>query len=112
VFKAKAEYFMTVIVGAILGGLIGYFVWYFAPTTLKGREPSIKVPDLDALPSPAEPAQASNKRRGFFVAGLGILAIVWFCLSLAAAAFLLALIYGVVVLVFRAAFGVELPNPF
>lgn len=55
---------------------------------------------------PREPGLIENAITGLFV---GLTATL---VSLAGIALVLSLAYGVIVLIFRNAFGVELPNPF
>lgn len=55
---------------------------------------------------PREPGLIENAITGLFVG------LAWMLFSIAGIGLALSLLYGVIVLIFRNAFGVELPNPF
>jgi hypothetical protein len=96
---------------AAFGGIVGYLIWYFAPRSLKGEsDPTPKNNTPESKPQ----LDLSQGKQGIAgpVTTLAILGILWFIFQMAIAVFILLLIYGVIVIIFRSAFGIELPNPF
>jgi hypothetical protein len=104
--KARGE--NVGLLGAILfGAAVGWLIWRLAPRRLKEGYPPSGRNELSA-PATLNPSNRANERIG----------VSWICVflliglaRLGTAVFVLLLMYGIAVIIFRYAFGVELPNP-
>jgi hypothetical protein len=94
----------NIVGGAVTGGVIGLVVYLLASPRRQGEK-------IDpASTTTAQPPP--NKSMVGPIAGIATIALLWFAIQLVVSAFMLLLIYGVVIIIFRLAFGIELPHPF